>query len=122
MSPEDRVVTTNWLSDINSGSPRWAQLAPAILGQLDPMGLHVLVPDGGVHHRDEPLVLCRLQLHALDETIETSVVMPIAWFEELPTAFDVLGRVAALVPTLVESVDDSLSSLALDGQGATDDG
>lgn len=126
VQPEDRVVTSTWLAEINAGLSEWAQLGPGHLEALDPLGLHVAIPAGHVHHGDEEAVLfVRLLLHTTESTepVTVPVMMPIEMFEALPTAFSVLARVAMLVPSTVADLDLSLCGIGfdLDSGGDHDD-
>lgn len=111
MPLEDRVATTSWLAEANRGTSGWAQLGPGILDRLDPLGLHVAVPAGHVHHDGEPLLLVRLLLEQAGvgtAPLEAPVVMPVNLFEQLPTAFQVLAQVRALLPGVVAQLDSRL--------------
>ena len=115
---EDRVATTSWLAEANRGTAGWAQLGPGILDRLDPLGLHVAVPAGHVHHEGEPLLLVHMLLHQADvgaAALEASVVMPVELFEGLPTAFQVLAQVKALVPMVVAELDSEAGGPAPNG-------
>ena len=117
MLPEDRVVTSTWLAEANAGDSEWAQLGPGHLEALDPLGLHVAIPAGHVHHGDdEALLFVRLFLHTTEsaDPVTVPVVMPIEMFEALPTTFSVLAPCATLVPSTVDDLDLRLCGYGID--------
>jgi hypothetical protein len=107
---EDRVVTTDQLLAINGGDLGWLQLGPGILDRLDPLGFHVLVPEGHLHIAEADAVMaCIAQLHTRTAgPMSVRVLVPHDVFARLPRAFDVLALVPAFGPVLVEDVEEWL--------------
>ena len=103
---EDRVITTDALLDANGpGGDGTLQLGPALLDELVPLALHVLVLAGPTPS-DDSLLSCELQLNVTGKSDprRVSVVVSIERYQELPTAFAAISAASALVPGLVEHV------------------
>jgi hypothetical protein len=119
---EDRVLRTDQLLTLNSGTGGWCQLGPGILHELDPDGFHVLVPTGHLHaNDDECLLSCMAELQVGGkDPFKIRVLLPLEMFEALPRAFDVLARIpataAAMVAELEEWITDDTTT-----DGGTDD-
>jgi hypothetical protein len=105
---EDRVVTTDQLLHVDSGTDGWCQLGPGILHELDPDGFHVLVPTGHLHaNDDECLLSCMAELQVGGKgPFKIRVLLPLEMFEALPRAFDVLARIPATAAAVVAELED----------------
>lgn len=123
MAGEDRVVTTEYLMQKNNDcEASELQIGFGVLNDLDPDGLHVLVPRGQVHGPGDPRLVCEAQLALKGDAGSTAVEVLVAvdTFEELPPSFDVLRAASALVPATVTSVNAQIADAgAADDEGAS---
>lgn len=111
---EDRVVSTDQLRAINNDTSGWLQLGPGMLEQLDPLGLHVLIPSGHLHISDEQAVMscvAELQTGSI-EPLKVRVLVPAQMFMRLPRAFDVLARVPAVAAAMAVDIEEWIAALA----------
>jgi hypothetical protein len=113
MMVEDRVVTTDFLVEVNR-SPECddLQLGPAVLDGLEPDAFHVIIPVGHTHGLTETKIVCQAQLAVgSDGPLRKEVLLSQETYDSLPTAFSVLNAVRELVPMTVDQVDGELDAL-----------
>jgi hypothetical protein len=112
MMVEDRVVTTNFLVEVNR-SPECddLQLGPGVLDGLEPDSFHVIIPVGHTHGLTETKVVCQAQLAVGgDGPLTKEVLLSQETYDSLPTAFSVLNAVRELVPMMVSQVDEEFET------------
>lgn len=113
------MVTTDVLRRMHKERDAELLVPSGLVDVLDPLGLHVLVPNGHIHGEGEHRITCAAQL-AVAESAEPTVVgvvVAVETFESLPPTFTVLRAAAALVPACVATVDEELAGLGADQEG-----
>jgi hypothetical protein len=115
---QDRVITTDQLLHLNSGTHGWLQLGPGILDRLEPLAYHVLVPC--CLHWEET-ILCVAELQLRGETARrVEVLVPVEMYEALPRAFEVLNRIPELAAGMVAKIEEWLTDETTTAGGADD--
>lgn len=113
MMVEDRVVTTDFLVEVNR-SPECddLQLGPGVLDGLEPDAFHVIIPVGHTHGLTETKIVCQAQLAVGgDGPLRKEVLLSQDTYDSLPTAFSVLNAVRELVPLMVGQVEGELEAI-----------
>src|SRR5438105_4696101 len=120
MGAEDRVVTTEFLvSASGPGDHAELQVGSGVLADLDPDGLHVLVPTGHVSGPGSGRIVCEAQLAICGEGKPTlvDVLVSTATFTGLPSAFQVLRSATSLIASIAADLDADLEGLEFDERG-----